>query len=184
MQSNRKSVYVLDTSAILAGFLTTGTSEKMFVTPLVIAEANKKLTQDASGISLNFSNLYVQEPSLETVKKIIKRSEVFGEIGNLSATDLSVLALSLDLSQSNDVRIITDDYSIQNIASTFGLKCYSVMNKGIRSVIKWEYYCKGCRRRFPIASKNGLCPVCGSEIIRKPLKKFSKKSEGRNSYKH
>lgn len=173
MQSNRKRVYVLDTSAVLAGMLSTGTSEDMYATPLVIAEVNKKLDKDISRISLNFTNLYVQEPSLETIKKIIEKAQIFGEIGNLSATDLSILALGLDLSHSNNVEIISDDYSIQNIASALGLKYSSIVNKGIVSTIKWEYYCKGCRKRFSVVTKNGLCPICGSEIVRKPVEKFS-----------
>jgi UPF0271 protein len=178
-------VYVLDTSAVLAGILSTGTSEDMYATPLVIAEVNKKLDKDTSSISLNFKNLYVQEPSLETIKKIIEKAETFGEIGNLSATDISVLALGLDLSQSNNVEIISDDYSIQNIASTLGLKYSSVTNKGIESIIKWEYYCKGCRKKFSTVTKNGICPICGSEIVRKPVEKFSNRKFGdQKSYEH
>ncbi|MEM0116916.1 MAG: NOB1 family endonuclease [Conexivisphaerales archaeon] len=170
--SNRK--YVLDTSAVLAGFLNTSASNDMYVTPLVIAEVKKKLGEEEASLLLDFRKLFVVEPLLETVNEILERIKKMGEGGNLSPADISVLALGVDINKSATVEIITDDYSIQNVATMLGLRVHSLATKPIRSTVLWEYRCKGCGKVYTTIGKNKICMVCGSEIIRRPIKKIKK----------
>ena len=63
--------------------------------------------------------------------------------------------------------IISDDFSISNVAKNLRLKISPVMTGGIKDVGKWVHYCPGCRSNH----KNGKeCPMCGTPLKRKLLK--------------
>lgn len=167
MPSSKKIKYILDTSAILAGFLNLGSSRSIYLTPLVIAEVMKKMGTETD--LLDFRKIHVVEPSQSSVEKVIRCANEAGEAGKLSNTDVSLLAVGLELAQ--DAEIITDDYSIQNMASILNLKWRPLTTKGIKRTIVWEYRCKGCGKVFSSMSRYEKCIDCGSEITRRPVKK-------------
>jgi UPF0271 protein len=102
--------------------------------------------------------LSIQEPSKEALMKVRKASQGTGDDARLSEADLTVLALALDTGGT----ILTDDYSIQNLATSMGIPFRTISQKGIQGLFKWNYRCKGCRKVFSCAQKE--CPVCGSEV--------------------
>lgn len=171
MRSDKVKAFVLDTSSIVAGILSSGPGGNLYVTPLVIAEVNKTLGYESL---IDIRNLLVREPLLQNVEYILKRIKELGEAANISAADLSVLALAYELSQTEEVEILTDDYSIQNIATNLGIRCRGLGVKEIKSLIVWKYYCKGCGREYKAVPKDRICILCGSDIVRKPTKKAKK----------
>ncbi len=86
-----------------------------------------------------------------------RRPRSTGDSRRLSETDIEVLALALELGY----QIVTDDYSIQNLATVLGVPFRGLDQKGIGAVFEWEARCKGCGKRFPAAVKE--CDICGSE---------------------
>ncbi len=92
------------------------------------------------------------QDAMETVKKAAERS---GDSGRLSETDTELLALALEL----DSVLLSDDYSMQNIARLIGVECVPVATKGIKKVWKWAYRCKGCGKMY--AADKAECDVCG-----------------------
>lgn len=101
------------------------------------------------------------EASLDKVKAVAAKS---GDLGRLSPTDMTVIALAVDL----DGEIWSDDYSIQNVASIMGIPFKAVGMKGIKKVVKWNYQCIGCHKWYK--EKMADCPICGS-----PMKACRKK---------
>jgi len=93
--------------------------------------------------------------SIDKVSQIAKKS---GDLGRLSPVDITVLALGLDTGGT----ILTDDYSIQNVAKLMGLPCRAVGQAGIKRVEKWNYKCIGCGKWFK--EKANECPICGSAM--------------------
>jgi len=91
-----------------------------------------------------------------SVDKVSATAEKSGDIGRLSPVDITVLALGLDTGGT----ILSDDYSIQNVAKLMGIPFRSVGTKGITKVEKWNYQCIGCRKWFK--EKTSECPICGS----------------------
>jgi len=90
----------------------------------------------------------------------------------LSEVDLQVLALALELKSTGlSPFIVTDDYSIQNVANKIGVNFTSLMTYGIRFRFNWILYCPACHRKFPSDCKFKSCEVCGTKLKRKPLKK-------------
>jgi len=116
--------------------------------------------------------LRVKPPSMHFLDKVKESSKAVGDVLYLSEVDLQVLALALELkSTSHDPLIVTDDYSIQNVANQIGIDFSSLMTFGIRYRLHWILYCPACHRKYPSDYKFKSCQVCGTELRRKPLRK-------------
>ena len=65
------------------------------------------------------------KPKDHFFQKIVEISKKIGDIKNLSIVDMKVLALALELKNIGSTPlIITDDYSIQNVANKIDIKFY------------------------------------------------------------
>jgi len=94
-----------------------------------------------------------------------------GDTFFLSETDKQILALALELKGSGSTpRIVTDDYSIQNVATKLGIEFASLATFGIRRLLEWVRYCPACRREYPADYASTRCTVCETELKRKPRK--------------
>ena len=163
---------VLDTSAFLAGFDPFVIRENQVTSPKVQEELSR-----ISPIRARFETaienrkLVVKNPAykfLDAVKTHAKRG---GDYFFLSETDLEVLALALELKQENyNPKIVSDDYSIQNVATQIGVEFISLATFGIRRSLKWERYCPACYRKYSSAFRSAECIVCGTKLKRKPLR--------------
>ena len=115
--------------------------------------------------------LAVKAPSEECLKKVEASAITVGDTFFLSETDKQILALSLELKSSGcSPRIVTDDYSIQNVATKLGIEFASLATFGIRRLLEWVRYCPACRREYPADYASTRCTVCGTELKRKPRK--------------
>jgi UPF0271 protein len=88
--------------------------------------------------------------------------------------DALLLSLGLQLkSEGLKPVIVTDDYSIQNVSDRLGIGFRALTTHGIKRQFEWTIYCPGCRRTFPAPQPDGVCPVCGTELKRRPGRKRS-----------
>ncbi len=114
----------------------------------------------------------VRKPRSSSVQEIREASRMVGDMRYLSEADLQVLALALELKREGlHPFIVTDDYSIQNVANQIGANFTSLMTYGIRFRFNWILYCPACYRKYPSDHKLESCEVCGTKLKRKPLKK-------------
>lgn len=97
-------------------------------------------------------------PGKQSIEKVREAARLTGDDIRLSQVDMEVLALALELKAT----IITDDYSIQNLAARMGIDYKGVGKVGIRKVIRWRYKCSGCGRTY--SDFHPECPVCGSAL--------------------
>jgi hypothetical protein len=69
------------------------------------------------------------------------------------------------------------DYTIVgnhvNMASRLGLRFTSQATRGIKRVLDWSIYCPGCRRGFNLPQEDNVCPLCGTELKRKPKERLA-----------
>ena len=143
-------MYVLDTSAILAG-LSLPPSE-VVIPPSVYEEVHYK--------SHDIKLYEIISPGDEFLSRVIEASKKTGDYEVLSHTDVDVLALALQV----DGIIITDDYAIQNVAHFLGIKYETAEMSGIKEARKWKWRCESCGRYY--RRKYGSCPVCGGRLRR------------------
>ncbi len=154
-------VYVIDSSVI---FLKKAQYDTMVTIPEVVDE----IKDENSRLYLSLLDLKVEEASKESIEKVVKVAKRTGDIYKLSDTDIKLLAKTLDeIEKGNDAVLVTDDYSIQNVAMFLGLKIENIIQPTISKAFKWIKVCKGCGRRV----EGDICPVCGSETILRRVKK-------------
>lgn len=159
---------MLDSSALLVGrYPELGA---MMTTPGVIQELERR------GMSPELRSFIdvkvtVVSPSKEAIQRVVAESSRSGDRERLSDADVGLLALALE----QDALILSDDYSIQNLAHVLGLQYRGVMFTEITKKVSWRYRCEGCGRRTEEFSEN--CPVCGSKMrtYRKEEEEIEKK---------
>ena len=107
--------------------------------------------------------LQLAQPGPQAMEQVKEASRRTGDMGRLSRTDSELVALSLELGAT----LISDDYSIQNVALELGVKVLSLSERGIQEKRNWTLRCRGCGRYFQderLQEKGALCPVCGSGL--------------------
>ena len=169
---------VLDTSAFIQGFNTSDPETILYTTPLVIDEIRDEMAKIRATNWSQTGKLVIQMPTEESTQHILTQSRRMGEARTLSETDHSILALTSQLTQQgNQVTLISDDYSVQNLADELGLNYTGMNTRGIKRRFQWIHYCPGCRKQFPEPQPENICPICGTELKRKPGKKTRRRAE-------
>jgi len=114
----------------------------------------------------------VKSPCDQAVEQVEAYAIEVGDSFFLSETDKQVLALALELKSMNcSPQVVSDDYSIQNVAKRLGIEFTTLTTYGIRRVLEWKRYCPACRREYSADFPSKECTVCGTELKRKPRKR-------------
>jgi UPF0271 protein len=153
----KKKVFIIDTSAILSGKPINIRSASIVTTPGVSEEFNPGGRDYHTFELLKEIGLTIHLPS-----KVAKTAQETGDDRRLSLTDIEIVALALDINKKPDqeATILSDDYSIQNVASTLDIKFQGFLQKGITKKFKWVSRCPGCGKQFKEIKK--ICPICGT----------------------
>lgn len=154
------TVFVVDSSVI---FL-----RKVHHEAITIPEVLEEVKDDESLLYLSLLKLRVAEASKESIEEARRAARKTGDIYKLSETDIKLIAKALDeVKKGRRAVLVTDDYSIQNVALQLGIEIESVVQPGISKAFKWMKVCRGCGR---IIEKD-VCPICGSEAVIRRVKK-------------
>ena len=159
---------VLDSSALIQGF--SPGSEPAYTVDAVLSELRDELTRLRVESQVASGSIKVRGPGERYVAAVAEEARRRGEDAALSAADAMVLSLGLQLRDEGlDPVVVSDDYAVQNMAEHLGLGYRSLAVGGIRRRFSWVTYCPGCRRRFDGPQPDGVCPVCGTPLRRKPV---------------
>jgi UPF0271 protein len=161
---------VLDTSAFLAGFDPFSVSEDQVTVPKVEEEIRgNSMTLVRFKTAVENGKVKVKAPSEDFWNRVKTSATKVGDSFFLSETDLQILALALELkAEGCTPQIVTDDYSIQNVATQIGIEFVSLATFGIRRLLEWLRYCPACHREYPANYNSTKCEVCGTALKRKP----------------
>jgi len=147
--------YVVDTSVLYYGKDLPPDFE-IVISPGVVRELEKDDMSDRLQL-LMATRVRVHSPSRRSMDRVSEAAARTGDSRRVSETDKEILALAIDLGY----QLLTDDYSVQNLAAVLGVPCKGFDQRGIRKVFEWEAKCGGCGKRFPAGVD--VCDVCGSE---------------------
>lgn len=169
----QKKVAVLDTSAFIAGFDPFSLDDEEYTVPMVKEEiVESSMSQVRFETAVANGRLKVKAPNEELISKVRVSATSVGDKFFLSETDMQLLALALQLKREGYAPfIVTDDYSIQNVADQMGIGFTSLTTFGIRLRLTWMRYCPACHREYSADSKANTCVVCGTKLKRKPLRR-------------
>lgn len=173
---------VLDASAFIGGFESKNSVNVTVgeITSEVKDIKSKMLLEDL----INNNQLNIIEPKEESILELEKIIEKSGDDLRLSGPDSKLLALTLELvndkissnnnkksaSSANTVEIVTDDYSIQNVAKILKIKFRSVLTSGVTEVYFWKKTCEGCKEEYSSDYNREDCDICGSKIFKHRIK--------------
>lgn len=146
--------YVLDTSVLYYG-KDVPEGYECVITPGVVRELDREGMEERLELLLA-TKIRILSPTQRSMKRVNEAAEETGDIRRLSQTDKELLALALDLGYE----LLTDDYSIQNVARVVGVSSRGMDQRGITKVFEWQAKCIGCGKTFP-ADVN-VCDICGS----------------------
>ncbi len=168
--SQCRRVIVLDTSAFLAGFDPFSLGEEQVTVPKVEEEIRRNsMIKMRFETAIESGKLKVKAPTQEAFDSAKASASKVGDSHKLSEADMQLLALALELkTEGYAPQIVTDDYSIQNVATQVGIEFVALATFGIKRLLEWIRYCPACHREYPANCKSKECQVCGTELKRKP----------------
>ncbi len=133
---------------------------------VTVPEVVDEIKDEDSRLYLSLHSVRVKKASRKNIARVLEMAKKTGDIHRLSETDVRLIARSLDETEKGEVVLVTDDYSIQNIARLFGIKIETITQPGISKAFKWIKVCRGCGREMV----DDVCPVCGSEAVLRRVK--------------
>jgi UPF0271 protein len=148
--------YVLDTSALLSGKPLPPAGD-CIVPPAVASEVQHGRVRNALEFLLE-AGARVASPGKEALERVRKKASGTGDENRVSPADIEALALALEMKGV----LLTDDYSMQNLARVLGIEYAALSQDGIKEVWAWARRCRGCGKEWP--SGVNECPDCGSEV--------------------
>ncbi|MHA1277549.1 MAG: NOB1 family endonuclease [Candidatus Helarchaeota archaeon] len=168
MPGKKENVLVYDTSAFIGGMDPQSILIPQWTTPDNLEEIRNRNTKEILEMAIKMGRMKVRSPSDIYINQVINETKKTGDYSKLSKIDIKVLALALEF-QNEDWNpiIMTDDYSIQNVASALKIEYKAVTEAGIRAQLRWKIFCPGCGAEYPPDTPLKKCDICGTKLKRK-----------------
>ncbi|MFX1379326.1 MAG: NOB1 family endonuclease [Promethearchaeota archaeon] len=175
----KASIYIFDTNIFLTGIDFNLIEGIIYTTPSIIEEVNDSRYKEKNRnilnrikVAIGTNKLKIKVPKNEYITKISEVSKNTGDFNALSDPDKELLAISLELieTQGENIKIYSNDYSIENICAELNIPYHSLYKDGIKSKIIWEIFCPYCKKVHSSEDFNKICEICGSKLRRRPKK--------------
>ena len=164
-----KICYVLDASAFINGFQIS--SNNNFTVPEITAEIKDFESRLKFDSAINEGLVTIEDVETDYLNKINEIISQSGDVLRLSGPDKKLIALAYKLSDMGEnVKVITDDYTIQNTLKIIGISYSGIITEGIKEVYNWKKVCEGCKKEFDEDYPFDDCEICGSKIFKKRIK--------------
>jgi endoribonuclease Nob1 len=111
--------------------------------------------------------LRVEDAPPAARRRVDETARTAGSLGRLSEADRDSLALAL----AAGATLVTDDYTLQDVARRLGVAVLGVGAPGAQGTIDWTARCAGCGRTYDASWAGRACRVCGAEVRRKPKRR-------------
>ncbi len=153
------SEFIIDSTAFYSGmpFLT---HSSVFYTTSKVYDEIRHIKKKFSILEnlIEIGKIRITDPETTYVDKIMAIARQYGESSRLSPADISILALALQIRKS----IISDDYSVINIASALSLPIASLVYSQFKGIRKWSKLCKTCNKLYSYNVTS--CDLCGNKL--------------------
>ncbi|MHA1688857.1 MAG: NOB1 family endonuclease [Promethearchaeota archaeon] len=173
-------IYVLDANVLFLGVNINLMDAFIYTAPSIINEIEVEKYKEKNRNILNIlqaaitsKKLKVKAPSKKYLLVVEEQSKKTGDIQALSHADKDLLALTLELMETQEVPVIlyTNDYSMENVCIQMNLPYSPVKKNGISKKITWQIYCPVCNTLYKPEQFKQKCEICGSRILRRPINK-------------
>ena len=161
--------YILDASAFINGF------EPVNSFNFTVSEITEEVKDLSSKLRLDQAieegKIIIKNPEDKFIKELDEIISKSGDSLRLSEPDKKLLALALDIKSSHDnIKVLTDDYSMQNVLKIMNIPYDSIITEGIKGIYNWKKVCEGCKKEYSDDYPFDDCEICGSKIFKKRIK--------------
>ena len=151
--------YIADSSVFILGMpLPQSPPNQTVTTPDVFRELKDMRSKMAFEAAVDHG-LRIEQPLQHLVSEVCDRARTTGDFERLSETDIGLLAKTLEYSGI----LCTDDYAIQNVAESLGIRTEPIVQERIKETFEWGKRCTGCGKRFE--GSDQVCLICGSRLV-------------------
>jgi len=178
--NEKRSLLIFDANIFLTGLDFNLIKDIIYTTHSVIDEIKVKRYSEKNRNIINkiqaaidSKKLILRSPSRSYIEVIEKKSKITGDYKALSEADKELVALALELINTNlneNVTIYTNDYSMENLCSELNIPFSPLGKNGIKRKIYWEVYCPFCKDIRENQDFNRQCEICGQTLKRRPKK--------------
>jgi UPF0271 protein len=161
--------YVLDASAIINGFKIN--SNNNYTVPEITSEIKDLKSKLTFDMLIEEGNLIIQDVPNKYISSVNDVISMSGDILRLSIPDIKLISLACMLQdEGKDVKVISDDYTIQNTLKIMDIPYSGVMTEGIKGIYNWKKVCEGCKKEYDDDYPFDDCEICGSRIFKKRIR--------------
>ena len=161
--------YVLDASAIINGFKIN--SNNNYTVPEITSEIKDLKSKLTFDMLIEEGNLIIQDVPNKYISSVNDVISMSGDILRLSMPDIKLISLACMLQdEGKNVKVISDDYTIQNTLKIMEIPYSGVMTEGIKGIYNWKKVCEGCKKEYAEDYPFDDCEVCGSRIFKKRIR--------------
>ena len=161
--------YVLDASAFINGFQLE--TKNNFTVPEITTEIKDFESRLKFDTAIEENRLVIQDVDRESVDAVDEIISQSGDVLRLSLPDKKLISLAFMLQkQGMNVKVISDDYTIQNTLKIMGIPYSGIITEGIKGVYNWKKVCEGCKKEYDEDYPFDDCEICGSRIFKKRIK--------------
>ncbi|WP_406532416.1 type II toxin-antitoxin system VapC family toxin [Methanobrevibacter sp.] len=161
--------YVLDASAFINGFQLE--TKNNFTVPEITSEIKDFESRLKFDAAIDENRLVIQDVTLDCIDAVDEIISESGDILRLSGPDKKLIALAYMFHrQGKNVKVISDDYTIQNSLKIMGIPYSGIITEGIKGVYNWKMVCEGCKKEYGEDYPFDDCEICGSKIFKRRIK--------------
>lgn len=161
--------YVLDASAIINGFKIN--SNNNYTVPEITSEIKDLKSKLTFDMLIEEGNLIIQDVPNKYISSVNDVISMSGDILRLSMPDIKLISLACMLQdEGKNVKVISDDYTIQNTLNIMEIPYSGVMTEGIKGIYNWKKVCEGCKKEYDDDYPFDDCEICGSRIFKKRIR--------------
>ena len=161
--------YILDASAFINGFKII--SSNNFTVPEISAEIKDFKSKLNFDMAIEDGKLSIQDVPSEYISSVNDIISGSGDILRLSLPDKKLISLAYMLHEKGrNVKVISDDYTIQNTLKIMNIPYSGVITEGIKGIYNWKKVCEGCKKEYDDDYPFDDCEICGSKIFKKRIK--------------
>jgi rRNA maturation endonuclease Nob1 len=167
-------IYVIDAGVLFSTWMKRYPEGMFLTTPQVREEVQNRSSKLRADILEILDRLQEESPVVDSIKVTRRAASETGDRTSLSENDIELIALAHSKSRSGaSVVLVSTDMSILNTARRMGIETIDPSGK-FKDDIQWILMCPGCGHRSTQPVDGLECPICGTTMGRKVLRKHRK----------
>jgi UPF0271 protein len=167
-------IYVIDSGVLFSTWTKTVPAGVFTTTMGVVDEIHNKPSKFRADILELLDRLQKEIPPSDSIRAVTKAAVETGDKPVLSDTDVELIALAHSKKKAEpNITLVSTDMAVLNVARHLGIDTIDPSGK-FKDDIRWILICPACNHKSLVSKEGVECPVCGTEMRRKVLRKARK----------